>query len=164
MIINYSCSSKKETPEQIESRKTLPSFQYKGETIYVSESDNSEGIKWGYCTDAINDAQSVENGQNNTKAIVSFINDNHGEEYAAKLCNNLVSNGFDDWYLPSQNELAELYKNKDRIGNFSGKIYLSSTQVNYVEVSGVSFFDGTIFTNLSPGDNFPCRCIRKDNK
>jgi hypothetical protein len=45
----------------------------------------------------------------------------------ARVCGDLVLNGYSDWYLPSKNELYKLYLNRAAIGGFSG-VYWSSTQ------------------------------------
>ena len=49
--------------------------------------------------------------------------------YAAKLCDDLVLNGYDDWHLPSIYELQELFINRDKIGGFDeNAFYWSSTE------------------------------------
>lgn len=68
-------------------------------------------------------------GKFNTDAIISA----HGEgEYAAKSCNELVLNGFDDWYLPSKDELLLMRQNLylNNIGNIIPATYWSSTEMN----------------------------------
>jgi hypothetical protein len=45
----------------------------------------------------------------------------------ATVCYNLVLNGYSDWFLPSANELNELYLNKTLIGGFNGGNYWSSS-------------------------------------
>jgi len=68
----------------------------------------------------------IGTGRNNTDRIVMLFGTGN---YAAILCKNLVLNGYNDWYLPSKDELNELYKNKDKIGGFSTeKGYWSSTE------------------------------------
>jgi hypothetical protein len=47
---------------------------------------------------------------------------------AITASNDKVANGYDDWYLPSKDELNKLYLNKDAIGGFVGASYWSSTQ------------------------------------
>lgn len=50
--------------------------------------------------------------------------------YDAKAaCNNLVRNGYSDWFLPNRWQLNQLYLRKDDIGGFSGiSGYWSSTE------------------------------------
>ena len=71
--------------------------------------------------------QEIGSGRRNTENIVSKLG---AGNYAAKLCADLVLNGFDDWFLPSLDELNELYLNKDKVGSFTGDIYWSSTEDN----------------------------------
>jgi hypothetical protein len=47
---------------------------------------------------------------------------------AAKACNDYSYGGKNDWYLPSLNELIELYQNKSAVGNFKSGRYWSATQ------------------------------------
>ena len=54
-------------------------------------------------------------GEQNTLAIVDFCNE---DNIAARLSLNLNVNGFGDWYLPSIDELALIYENKELIGGF----------------------------------------------
>jgi len=48
---------------------------------------------------------------------------------AFTVCEELVIDGYDDWYLPSKEELNTLYKNKDAIGGFTEDIYWCSTEL-----------------------------------
>ena len=74
-----------------------------------------------------------------------------GEPYASNtwqqsnaICNNLVSGGFDDWRMPTLNELTKLYTNRIAIGSFNLiQAYWSSTE--YLNDGGaylVNFSDG----------------------
>ena len=48
---------------------------------------------------------------------------------AARICGNLVLNGYDDWYLPSRTEMHKLYLNKNAIGGFMNTgYYWTSTE------------------------------------
>jgi hypothetical protein len=70
----------------------------------------------------------IGDGLSNTELIVSI----QGEGvYAAKICmdyevaeNEVV---YDDWFLPSKGELAEIYENIDELGEFK-TTYWSSTE------------------------------------
>ena len=47
---------------------------------------------------------------------------------AARICGDLVLNGYSDWYLPSRDELSMLYSNKAFIGGFAAAYYWSSSE------------------------------------
>jgi len=56
----------------------------------------------------------------------------------ATTCGNLVLNGYDDWYLPSKDELYKLYLNKNSIGGFSNYQYWSSSMLTSTKADGYS--------------------------
>jgi triacylglycerol esterase/lipase EstA (alpha/beta hydrolase family) len=64
-------------------------------------------------------------GQANTTAIVNVCK---VKGTPAVLCNDLVVNGFSDWYLPSKDELNLIYKNQIAIGGFFGEGFWSSSE------------------------------------
>ena len=47
---------------------------------------------------------------------------------AASLCRNYRGGGFTDWFLPSKDELNELYKNKAVVGGLATGFYWSSSE------------------------------------
>jgi hypothetical protein len=82
-------------------------------------------------------------GAENTKRIIRSSN---SLKTPAHLCDQLVENGFDDWFLPSIDELAHLYTHRGACGVFAMEQYWSSSsaywqyQGNDVRVSrGISF-------------------------
>jgi hypothetical protein len=68
---------------------------------------------------------------------------------AARLCGDLVLGGYSDWYLPSKDELNQLYKfymnNRVAIGSFDYNYYWSSTESVSNFVWGHYFYDGYDF-------------------
>jgi len=67
----------------------------------------------------------IYTGESNTRRIIS-IQGTTGN-YAALVCANLTKGGHSDWFLPSKDELFELYKQENVVGGFH-KYYLSSTE------------------------------------
>jgi hypothetical protein len=49
---------------------------------------------------------------------------------AARICGDLVLNGYSDWYLPAKDELNKLYLNKVAVGGFTSNYYQSSSEGN----------------------------------
>jgi uncharacterized protein (TIGR02145 family) len=75
----------------------------------------------------------------------------HPELKAANICWNLVLNGYNDWFLPSRDELSLMYQNlrTQNLGNFGGAgsgRYWSSSQNGCCSNSGSSAW-GVDFNN-----------------
>ena len=98
--------------------------------IIVPPTDQSKGIQWynGSSIKTNATATWVGAGKQNTEAIVAIQG---AGSYAAQLCNDLVLNGYSDWYLPSKDELPKILKNSDSIGGFSYDNYWTSTETSY---------------------------------
>jgi uncharacterized protein (TIGR02145 family) len=113
-----------------------------GEThgLIAAPSDQGTGIQWYNGSNITTGAtgSAIGTGNANTNAIVAA----QGEgTYAAKLCYDLILAGYDDWYLPSQDELNLLYINRIAIGGF-GNLYWSSTEYSAESAHCQFFFDG----------------------
>ena len=65
----------------------------------------------------------------------------------ARLCGDLVLGGYSDWYLPSKDELNQLYLNKVAIGGFVFNYYWSSTEINFITAWRQNFYGGEQYFN-----------------
>jgi hypothetical protein len=97
--------------------------------LIAAASDQSTGVQWGCEFTGIEitgaDGTTLGTGYQNT---IDIIDGCATAGIAAKLCSNLLLNGFNDWYLPSRDELNKLYLNQTLIGGFvnNGKYWSSS--------------------------------------
>jgi len=92
--------------------------------------DQSTGMVWWNGSSILTGAAltAIGTGKSNTDVIVAAQG---AGNYAANLCKSLNMGGYSDWFLPSLDELSELFKNKIEIGGFDlsydGK-YVSSSE------------------------------------
>lgn len=97
----------------------------------------------------------IGSGERNTELLVNAMGSSaysygsgsdRTDEYAAKLCSDLVYNGFDDWFLPSREELYLMFESlgKVRLGGFADSNYWSSSEHGVYADSAVylSFYNG----------------------
>ncbi len=89
--------------------------------------DQSAAAPWGCNATRITGATgtAIGTGAANTAAIVAGCAE---VGIAAKVTDNYSLNGYDDWYLPSKDELDELYKARDIVGGFTKDYYWSSSE------------------------------------
>jgi len=70
---------------------------------------------------------SIGAGRQNTQALVTWLNGRGETGRAAQLAANLDINGFDDWFLPSRDELLEMLRLRATLGMQAGANYWSSS-------------------------------------
>ncbi len=96
--------------------------------LVAATSDQSTGT-WGcYETTIGGTSDAVGTGQTNTTAILNKCNE---AGIAARICDDLILNGYSDWFLPSKNELELIHQNLylRGIGDFAySDNYWSSTE------------------------------------
>jgi hypothetical protein len=122
------------------------------------------------CTDTSpGTASSCQTGEANTALLVALNGSGTPAPYAAaEYCNGLSAHGYDDWYLPAQDELNVLHTNKntgDLNGTFDetgtlASFYWSSSELDNQNARLQRFTDGLQFgTNKNTG--ITVRCVRK---
>jgi hypothetical protein len=113
--------------------------------IIATEQDLEEPAVWAY-TDTITNAiaSKPRSGAKNTERIFHVQGDpgDEAEDYAAIECREFSIKGYNDWFMPSKDELNEMYKQKEIIGGFRPYAYWSSTEVNISKAWFQNFGNG----------------------
>lgn len=73
------------------------------------------------------DGNAIGTGAHNTAEIVAGCADRGS---AARIVNSYSLNGFDDWFLPSKDELNQLRIERSVVGGFTDGYYRSSSEYN----------------------------------
>ena len=100
--------------------------------VVETKNDSSEKYSWGCEGTFISKASetAIFTGINNTLEIInSECSSSNDLITAVKYCYNLSLNGYDDWYLPSKDELDMVFNNVhlNLYGNFENSWYWSSS-------------------------------------
>ena len=113
----------------------------------------------------------IGTGRYNTEKLVEFMDiegkaysDESGTstaEYAAKKCLDYSYGGYDDWFLPSTDELNLMYQNihKKGLGSFANNYYWTSSEGNNYFVCLQGFIDGDQ-GSLSRYSSYYVRAVR----
>lgn len=156
-------------------------FRHGGVVFWVDPADNTHGLvcaikdlpnsQWGCMAEQIANADdlAIGSGQQNTLDILAGCSD---PDTAAARTSQLELNGFSDWFLPSKDELFEMYTRKDLI-NSVGSVYGGSPfQLNYYYASSTQYnsdpwefiyclnFYGGSWADEEKGQSFYVRAIR----
>lgn len=101
----------------------------------------------------------LDSGEINTGLIIAGCSTTG---IAAQICSNLNHKGYNDWYLPSKDQLAFIYSlHQNGIGSFSEGPYWSSSEspVNGLFAYQHNFYDGNAFPVYKSGSCY-VRAVR----
>jgi len=112
------------------------------------ETATATGIGWGY---------------RNTRAIILQGNTDTATSAAALADSHTVTVSgvvYDDWYLPSKDELYELYIRRETVGGFSTNRYWSSTETPDGSGARVRFFASDFWLDATKNTPYYVRPVR----
>lgn len=132
--------------------------------LIVALEDQSASAPYQYSeyTNGTQDNVGIGMGAVNT-AIMMGIPQSNQVGMAAPLCVFYRGGGYDDWVLPSRDELALMRHHKAEIGGFTNAIYRSSSEsVNDSRKRAVviDFSKTTGYINAPKGDGYRVRAVR----
>lgn len=134
---------------------------YSGATVLISAlQDINIPLYWGCYGVAVSGTSTlIGTGQANTSLIIGVCTGN--TMIAAKVCDSLSFSGYTDWFLPSKDELNQMYLQQEIIGEFDiYSNYWSSSQ-NMPETAWMQFFLNGTQSNLGQKDQlYKVRPIR----
>lgn len=109
--------------------------------LIAATADQGTLPTWGCYGTAISgaDGTAIGTGNQNTIDIMAGC---ATAGIAARVCGDLVEGGYSDWYLPSKDELNQLYINKTAIGGFTTSNYWSSSEGDASHAWGQYFDNG----------------------
>jgi hypothetical protein len=125
--------------------------------LIAAPSNQVIAIRWHNGTYILTGSSGVSLGTGNSNTN-SIINVQGNGNYAAKLCGDLVLNGYSDWYLPSKDELNKLYLNKNAIGEGNG-MFWSSSEIGSDVAWAQYFYDGS-FIGYGKQNGLHVRAVR----
>jgi TolB-like protein len=118
--------------------------------------------EWGaYEKNVSGTSTGVGTGKRNTQVIVEYLRQIGECGKAAQLCDSFVMNGYDDWFLPSKDEINLMYQNLKRkgLGNFSNTWYWSSSRYDN-KYSWVQYFSAGSQDYTIKDGTYSVRCVR----
>jgi hypothetical protein len=141
----------------------LYTFTDSGYAYITAATDQSSSAQWGCQGTLIAEGltpEAIGQGIVNTASIVAGC---ATAGIAARLANDLVLNGFSDWFLPSLEELTEMYTNlaSAGLGSFVNQSYWSSTQVSATQAFTIDMSNGNFNQHNKSQTNRHTRAMRR---
>jgi uncharacterized repeat protein (TIGR02543 family) len=97
-------------------------------------------VAWGASGQSVAyTSRDIGTGKTNTETIVSYLQNNGESGKAAQICDSLIAGGYDDWFLPSYDELSAMWLYLS-VYSSDKAFFWSSTE--YSTTNAVSFFTG----------------------
>ncbi|HOW16328.1 MAG TPA: hypothetical protein PK443_01305 [bacterium] len=128
-------------------------------TFLEAAPEDLESVVWAaeYSVTGVID-QDIGSGSDNTLNIISVLGEGN---YAAKRCADHVVGEFNDFFLPSKDELNAMYVNlhEQDLGGFANYVYWSSSEGNGSNAWSQYFVDGRQ-DSYGKDTNYHVRCAR----
>ena len=131
-----------------------------GAGLVAAPTDQSTNAPWGcHGTWVGADETALGTGAQNTVDIVAGCGT---AGIAAYICDTLSINSYSDWFLPSKDELNQLYRNlqQNGLGTFASSLYWSSTEYSSFNVATQYFINGAQQSSFKDSPSYHVRAVR----
>jgi len=129
--------------------------------LVCAEVDQVSSAEWGCTGTTISMPANTDilDGKDNTFLIVNECTETG---IAARICHDLILNGYDDWFLPAKDGLDSMYVNLHQagFGGFSDTWYWSSSQ-EYDTEAWSQYFDNGSQSSRNKDNQYHVRCVRE---
>ena len=127
--------------------------------LEAAPEDQNTSAQWSNVTDAQlgTTLTAIGTGSANTEYIINQVGHTGS---AAQICENYRTAEEGDWFLPSKDELNELYSNRAVVGGFAPHGYWSSSEADADEAWVQDFNNGLQDPPAHKGLNYRVRAVR----
>ena len=135
--------------------------QVHGLIAATEDQTTADGVEWGCYEFTGAEGTAIGTGAQNTLDILAGCSE---DGIPAKLASDyeVTVDGvtYDDWFLPSKDELNLLYLNNEAVGGFANNYYWSSTEAGSGAAWRQNFNNGSQFNNGSYSGTGRVRAVR----
>ncbi len=126
--------------------------------LEAAPEDQSSSAEWGCYGTEIDgaDGTAIGTGAQNTADILAGCS---ASGIAARVADEYELNGYGDWFLPSKDELNELYQQRAVVGGFTNVNGWSSTEVTS-NLAWLQYFTNGLQINLGKYNALSVRAVR----
>jgi hypothetical protein len=129
-----------------------------GTWTYLEVSPDIGEASWAsFYDEDVTTGTAIGSGKSNTAAIQLAISGFSAS--AAGICTSYAGGGKNDWFLPSKDELNQIYQNRSLLGSFPAGFYWSSSEYAGYAAWRQDFSNGTQYAT-GRGNSYHVRAVR----
>lgn len=133
-------------------------FYKSSDTLYLDSKIVLGSLPWSCEDSSLDDVllTNIGSGKLNTEKIVSSCENSKDTIYLAKECYNLKHFGYDDWFIPSFDEMLKLI---EFYGSIPDRMYHTSSTTDFFGPIGIQITSGALTIRDALSNRFLGHCI-----